>query len=204
MAYSGGLQVSIKGIYERSERLNRCGSSHIGGRLDARRTNGVRVTMSRLPPVRARILNALTDEPMTTLQLAERAGITARRRGEVVKLACDVLEDEGLIKRVDGGRHPKWRRPLRSTAEMRMNTSILTSSGSMAPGLDEHLACEFVQSLVQSAIARGADPAARLQEFRTLQQAAIVMSRDPAIAHAAAHLLRAIDITLQDLTAVKS
>ena len=60
------------------------------------------VTMSRPPSVRTRILNALTDEAMSTLQLAERAGITARRRGEVVKLACDVLEGEGLIEREGG------------------------------------------------------------------------------------------------------
>ena len=155
--------------------------------------------MSRPPPVRARILNALTDEPMSTLQLAERAGITARRRGEVVRLACDVLEDEGLIERVGSRRHPKWRRSASSTAEMRMNRSFPTS-----PGFDEHLACEFVQGLVQSAIGQGADPAARLQQFRTLQQAAIAISQDPAVVGTAEQLVRAIDLTLQELTAVKS
>jgi hypothetical protein len=165
--------------------------------------NGVRVTMSRPPPVRARILNVLTDEPMSTLQLAERAGVTARRRGEVVKLACGVLEDEGLIERVGGLRHPKWRRPIHSTAEMCMNTPFPPSSGSMAPGLDERLARELAQGLVQSAIARGVDPAARLREFRTLQQAVAAVSQDPAIAGTAEQLVRAVDHALQELTPVK-
>jgi len=162
------------------------------------------VTVSRPPSVRARILNALADEPMSTLQLAERAGITARRRGEVVKLACGVLEDEGLIERVGGLRHPKWRRPTHSTDEMRMNTAFPPPSGSMAPGLDERLARELVQGLVQSATARGVDPAARLREFRTLQEAAIAMSRDPAVARAAEQLVRAIGLALQELAPVKS
>ncbi|MGH1592214.1 hypothetical protein ACRBEV_32350 [Methylobacterium phyllosphaerae] len=78
------------------------------------------------------------------------------------------------------------------------------SSSSMAPGLDERLARELVQGLVQSAIARGVDPAARLQQFRTLQEAAIAMSRDPAVAQTAEQLVRAIDVTLQELAAVKS
>jgi predicted ArsR family transcriptional regulator len=160
--------------------------------------------MSRPPPVRARILNALADEPMSTLQLAERAGITARRRGEVVKLACDVLEDEGLIERVGGGRHPKWRRPTRSAAEMCMNTAFPPSSGSTALSLDERLARELIQGLVQSAIAGGADPVARLREFRTLQQAASAMSQDPTVAQAAEQLVRTIDLTLQELAPVKS
>jgi hypothetical protein len=125
--------------------------------------------MTRPPSIRARILNALADEPMTTQQLAERGGITARRRGEVVKLACDVLEDEGLIERVGGRGHPKWRRPTRLTAEMCGSTAFPPSSGWTAPGLDERLAREMVQGLVQSAIARGVDPAARLGELRTLQ-----------------------------------
>ncbi|WP_456685739.1 hypothetical protein [Bradyrhizobium sp. P5_C11_2] len=72
------------------------------------------------------------------------------------------------------------------------------------PSFDERLAHEFVQGLMQSAIDRGLDPAARLQQFRTLQQAAIVMSRDPAVAQAAEHLVRAIDLTLQELAAVQS
>jgi predicted ArsR family transcriptional regulator len=160
--------------------------------------------MSRPPSVRARILNALADEPMSTLQLAERAGITARRRGEVVKLACGVLEDEGLIERVGGLRHPKWRRPTHSTAETRMNTASPPSSVWMAPGLDERLARELVQGLVQSAIARAADPAARLREFRTLQEAAMATSQDPSVAEAAERLVRAVDLTLQELAAVKS
>ena len=98
--------------------------------------------MTRLPSIRARILDALADEPMTALHLAERAGITARRRGEVVRLACDVLEDEGLIERVGGRRHPKWRRSTRFTAEVSM------SSTSRTRGLDERLARELVQGLV--------------------------------------------------------
>jgi hypothetical protein len=80
-----------------------------------------------------------------------------------------------------------------------MSTSFPTS-----PGFDEHLAREFVQGLVQSAIDRGADPTARLQQFRALQQATIAMTRDPVVSQAAEHLLRAIDLTLQELTAVKS
>lgn len=160
--------------------------------------------MSRPPSVRARILNALADEPMSTLQLAERAGITARRRGEVVKLACDVLEDEGLIERVGGRRHPKRRRPTRSTAETCLNTPFPSSLGWMGPGLDERLARELVLGLVQSAIAREGDPAARLREFRTLQEAAMAVSQDPAVSKAAERLIRAIDLTLQELSQVKS
>lgn len=72
------------------------------------------------------------------------------------------------------------------------------------PGVDEHLAREFVQGLVQSAINRGVDPSARLQQFRTLQQAATAMSRDPAVARAAEQLVRAIDLALQELAPVKS
>jgi len=82
--------------------------------------------------------------------------------------------------------------------------SDLTSSGWMAPGLDERLAREFVQGLVRSAIARGADPVARLQQLRALQEAAIAMSQDPVVAQTAERLIRAIDLTLQELTAVKS
>lgn len=57
---------------------------------------------------------------------------------------------------------------------------------------------------MQSAIARGLDPAARLQQFRTLQQAAIAMSRDPATVRTAEQLVQAIDHALQALTPVKS
>ncbi|MGT2478835.1 hypothetical protein ACU4GR_08055 (plasmid) [Methylobacterium oryzae CBMB20] len=135
---------------------------------------------------------------MSALQLAERAGVTARRRGEVVKLACDVLEDEGLIERVGGRSHPKWRRPACSTAEMRM------SSSSMALGLDERLARELVQGLVESAIARGVDPTARLREFRTLQLAAIAVSQDPVVAETAERLVREIGLALQEQAPVKS
>ncbi|MHB2211418.1 hypothetical protein [Methylobacterium sp. CM6257] len=63
---------------------------------------------------------------------------------------------------------------------------------------------EFVQGLVQSAIARGLDPVARLREFRTLQGAAMAMSQDPAVAETAERLVRAIDLTLKELAAVKS
>lgn len=162
------------------------------------------LSMSRPPSVRTRILNALADEPMSTLQLAERAGITTRRRGEVVKLACGVLEDEGLIERVGHRSHPKWRKPIRSTAERCMETSSPPSVGWTGLSLDERLARELIQGLVQSAIANGIDPATRLREFRTLQQAAGVMSRDPPAAQAAEQLVRAIDDALQDLAAVKS
>lgn len=160
--------------------------------------------MSRPPSIRARILTVLADEPMSTLQLAERAGITTRRRGEVVKLACVVLEDEGLIERVGSRYHPKWRRPTRSTAEMSLNTACPPSSSWMAPILDERLAHELVRGLVQSALARGVDPATRLREFSTLQQATIAMSRDPTLARAAEQLVQAIDLTLQELASVKS
>ena len=70
--------------------------------------------------------------------------------------------------------------------------------------LDERLARELVQGLVQSAIAREVDPVARLQEFRTLQEAAMAMSQDPAVAGTAERLVRAVDLTLQELTALKS
>jgi hypothetical protein len=72
------------------------------------------------------------------------------------------------------------------------------------PGVDEHLTREFVHGLVQSAIARGLDPAARLQQFRTLQQAVVVMTPDPAALRTAEQLVHAIDLTLEELTAVKS
>ncbi|MCJ2019423.1 MULTISPECIES: hypothetical protein [unclassified Methylobacterium] len=162
------------------------------------------MTASRHLSIRARILIALTDEPISTLQLAERASITARRRAEVVKLACDVLEGEGLIERVGGRNYPKWRRLIRSTSEPGMNTALPPSSGWVAPGPDAHLAQELVQGLVQSAIAKGGDPVARLQEFRTLQQAALAISRNATLARAAEELVRAIDLRLQELTTMKS
>lgn len=162
------------------------------------------MTVSRHPSIRARILIALTDEPISTLQLAERASITARRRAEVVKLACDVLEGEGLIERVGGRRYPKWRRLIRSTSQTCIDTAIPPSSGWVTPSPDAHLAQELVQGLVQSAVAKGGDPVARLQEFRTLQQAAIAISRDVTLSGAAEELVRAIDLRLQELTAAKS
>lgn len=72
------------------------------------------------------------------------------------------------------------------------------------PDLDGNVARELVRGLMESAIARGIDPAARLQQFRTLQQAAIAMSRNPAAAQPAERLVRAIDLSLQELTTVKS
>jgi hypothetical protein len=71
-------------------------------------------------------------------------------------------------------------------------------------GVDEHLAREFVRGLVHSAIARGLDPAARLQQFRALQQAVVVMRPDPAAARNSKQIVDAIDLTLEELTAVKS
>lgn len=160
--------------------------------------------MSRPVPIRARILNALTDEPMSTLQLAERAGISTRRRGAVVKLACNVLKDEGLIECVGARHHPKCRRPTRSTAETCINTACPPTFSEMPPSLDERLARELVQGLAQSAVARGTDPAARLLQFRTLQQAAIAMSRDPILSTTAEQLVRAVNMILQELTPVNS
>lgn len=72
-----------------------------------------------------------------------------------------------------------------------------------AHDLNEGLARELVQGLVQSAVARGGDPVARLQEFRTLQEAAMATSQNPAVAETAERLVRAIDLTLQELTALK-
>ncbi len=71
-------------------------------------------------------------------------------------------------------------------------------------GLEERLARELVQGLVQSALARGVDPATRLREFRTLQEAAMAVSQDPAVADTAERLVGAIDLTLQVLATVKS
>ena len=69
---------------------------------------------------------------------------------------------------------------------------------------DEQLGREFIQGLVRSAIDRGTDPVARLQQFRALQRAAIAMSRDPAVTRTAEQLVRAIDLSLQELAAAKS
>ena len=85
-----------------------------------------------------------------------------------------------------------------------METAVPPLSRSAAPGLNERLALELIQGLVQSAIARGVDPATRLREFRTLQEAAIAISQDPAVAETAERLVRAIDRTLQELAAMKS
>ncbi|WCS28518.1 hypothetical protein LOK46_31880 (plasmid) [Methylobacterium sp. NMS14P] len=69
---------------------------------------------------------------------------------------------------------------------------------------DEQLAREFVRGLVQSAVARGVDPAIRLDQFRALQQAVVALSRDPAVVRASEQLIRAIDCAHHELTAVKS
>jgi hypothetical protein len=74
----------------------------------------------------------------------------------------------------------------------------------MAPGLDERLARELAQGLVQPATARGGDPVARLQEFRTLQEAAMAVSQDPVVAETAERFIRAIDLTIRELAAAKS
>lgn len=73
-----------------------------------------------------------------------------------------------------------------------------------APDLDECLARELLQGLVRSAVARGADPIARLQEFRTLQQTAIAMSQDSIVAQSAERLVRAADLTMQELLKARS
>lgn len=72
------------------------------------------------------------------------------------------------------------------------------------PRLDERLARELVQGLVQSATARGRDPVARLQEFRTLQQAAVAIARDAVVAQTAERLVREADLALQELLTPKS
>lgn len=68
---------------------------------------------------------------------------------------------------------------------------------------EERLANAFVQGLVQSAIARGIDPVARPQQFRTLQQVAFTMSQDPAVAQTSEQLVQAIDLALIELIDVK-
>lgn len=72
------------------------------------------------------------------------------------------------------------------------------------PGVDEDLVREFVQGLVQSAVARGLDPAVRLQQFRALQQAVVAMTSDSATTRASRQIVLAIDLTLEELTAVRS
>jgi len=69
---------------------------------------------------------------------------------------------------------------------------------------DEQLAREFVRGLVQSAVARGLDPAIRLDQFRALQQAVVALSRDAAVVRTSEQIIRAIDCALQELTAVRS
>lgn len=72
------------------------------------------------------------------------------------------------------------------------------------PDFDEHVARQFVGVLVQSSIAGGVDPVARLQQFCTLQQAAAVLVRDPVVAQALEQLVQSIDVNLQELAPVKS
>jgi hypothetical protein len=87
-----------------------------------------------------------------------------------------------------------------ATSSIRQETAKVQE----ADDLNERLARELVQRLVQSAIASGGDPVARLREFRTLQQAAITMSQDPTVAEAAERLVRAIDLCLRELATAKS
>ena len=70
---------------------------------------------------------------------------------------------------------------------------------SALPDLEQRLAHELVQGLVRSATARGADPVARLKEFRTLQHAAAAMSQESVVTRTAEQLVRATDIALQEL-----
>lgn len=72
------------------------------------------------------------------------------------------------------------------------------------PNLDDRLARELVRGLVRSASARGANPVARLQEFRKLQQAAAAISQDPIASHIAEQLVYATDLALQELLTAKS
>ncbi|MBE7201431.1 MAG: hypothetical protein INR70_27010 [Parafilimonas terrae] len=69
---------------------------------------------------------------------------------------------------------------------------------------DGRLASELIDGLVRSAIAWEADPVARLLQFRTLQEAAMATSRDPDVVQAAGRLVGVIDLTLEEMTAVKS
>ena len=157
-----------QGIHERSDRLNRCRSSHVGRRSSAILADEVRVNMSR-PAFDPRPHPQRSYRRAYEHSAACRAGghHGTRRRGEVVKLACDVLEDEGMIERVGGRHHPKWRRPTGLTADRCMNTAFPPSSGWMAPGLDERLARELVQGLrTVRHLPEDVDPAARLLQFR--------------------------------------
>ncbi|GAA0260474.1 hypothetical protein GCM10008965_31180 [Methylorubrum aminovorans] len=107
-------------------------------------------------------------------------------------------------------RHPgNFRRQARFSARAAdvsglRNQAAKFQASPAIPDLDERLARELVRSLVRSAIARGSDPVARLQEFRTLQLAAIAMSHDDTVAQTAEQLVRAADFTLQKLRAAKS
>jgi hypothetical protein len=68
----------------------------------------------------------------------------------------------------------------------------------MLPDFDEHLACEFVRGLVRSAVGRRLDPAARLLQFRALQQTVVSITWDPALRRTAEQLVLAIDLRLQE------
>lgn len=61
----------------------------------------------------------------------------------------------------------------------------------------------LVQGIVQSAIARGVDPVARLQQFRALQQVSFALSQDPAVARTSERLIHAIDLAMIEPTDVK-
>lgn len=59
---------------------------------------------------RARILAVLAPEPLTAVQIAERAGIPGRERGREAALVLTRLEADGLTIREEGRRQfPRWR-----------------------------------------------------------------------------------------------
>lgn len=58
---------------------------------------------------RARVLAAVTPEPATAVQVAERAGIPGRERGREATLVLRRLEADGLAIREANGQVPRWR-----------------------------------------------------------------------------------------------
>lgn len=63
--------------------------------------------------IRPRVRAALTDEPSTVTEIAERAGMPGRDRGVHAARALARLEAEGLAVLVGDQRHPRWRTPQR-------------------------------------------------------------------------------------------
>ncbi|GEP07403.1 hypothetical protein MOX02_54410 [Methylobacterium oxalidis] len=57
-----------------------------------------------------RVLEALTDEPMTAAGLAIRAGLPRRERTSAAERICEALERRGLAERGGTKVLPKWRR----------------------------------------------------------------------------------------------